>query len=242
MKILKWRFKKSFNLYAITDAHIGAKQHEAELFNKVIQTILDDPHGYCFFNGDNIEMIPPDYGINPDGQDITPDNQFRSFSALLKRLGKKVLFIRVGNHENRIYDLCGINPSLLSAEELGVPVIDKGMAEVQIFIGDKKIRIVTSHGDGYSNSAKVLQNMQDVFPGADLYFTGHTHELQEDMRFMKVDTDGDHEINRPILKVVGGSFLGWADYARLRNQKPKTPGCFVFRCAYSGIKIRQRFI
>lgn len=231
-----------FNLYALTDVHIGNNRHNRKLFRKVIETIKNDPKGYCFFNGDNVEMITPSDKMNPSGQIITPEEQLRFFVKIFKYLGKeKVLFFRSGNHDERMYRHVGVDGLRLVTEDLGIPYLGIGPQEIQIVFekGEhKRLRIVTTHGEG-CGAVKALQVMQNTFPSADLYFTGHTHEMFVDNKLCKVITDNGIEEYVPILKVAGGSFCGWCDYQRNANQQKKTEGCYVFRCSpKTGISVQ----
>jgi hypothetical protein len=224
--IHKWQFKKPINLYAFTDVHIGAKEHDKVKFAKALAMLRRDPNGYCFFNGDNLEFIPPNYGIPEGGQVQSTDEQIEIFVNLLKSLGKKVLFFRSGNHEERAWRLGGVEIARHIAREIGIPALGVGMEEVHIWVGKKKYRVVTSHGEG-GGSKKVLTNMQLAFPGADLYFSGHTHEMYYNEGNLNIDTSAGYEEFRPQIEMVGGSFLGWADYARAKNMRPTQTGNFI---------------
>jgi predicted MPP superfamily phosphohydrolase len=237
-------FKDGFNLYCITDAHIGAKDHDKAKFDKVIKALKDDPKGYCFFNGDNLEFIPPGYYISQEGQDAKVDTQVEDFVKLLKSLKNKILFIRTGNHEARAMDLCGVDIVKNIARETGLVQLGMGMEMFKIVLQKgkekKEYSLVTSHGEG-GNSKKILDNMQLTFPGADFYFSGHTHELQINEGYCSVDTSGEFEEMKKMILVVGGSFSGWADYAREKNRRPLQTGCYVFTVNWEGIKLKGRF-
>lgn len=238
-KIPVFKFTKSINLYPFTDVHIGSKDHDAEKFSKAIKALKADPNGYCFFNGDNLEFIPPNYGIPERGQALSTDEQIEVFVKLLKGLGKKVLFIRSGNHEERAWRMGGVEIAKHLSRELQIPYLSVGMEEVHVFIGKRKFRIVTSHGEGGS-SKKVLMNMQLTFPGADLYFTGHTHEFYYNEGNLNIDTSSGSEEFRPQIEMVGGSFSGWAEYARAKNLRPTQTGCFVLRLDGERISVKGK--
>lgn len=223
-----FKFSKPINLYPFTDIHIGAKDHDSTKFKKAIKILKEDPNGYCFFNGDNLEFIPPNYGIPERGQVSTPDEQIEQYVKVLKSLGKKVLFFRSGNHEERAWRLGGIEVARHISRELKIPSLSVGMEEVHIMIGKKKYRLVTSHGEGGS-SKKTLINMQLTFPGADLYFSGHTHELYFNEGNINIDTSSGKEKFKSQIEMVGGSYLGWAEYARANNMRPTQTGSFILR-------------
>ena len=236
-KINVFRFDTPINLYPFTDIHIGSKAHERLLFRKAIQKVQDDPNGYCFFNGDNVEFIPPDYGISEQGQEECVNEQIEIFVQLLKDLGPKCLFFRSGNHEARAYARAGVNLALHISREVKIPYLNVGMEEVHIYVKGRKYRIVTSHGDG-GGSKRVLDNMEKTFPAADLYFSGHTHEKYYNDSTMNIDTSSGEEEFRSQIKMVGGSYLGWADYARSKSMVPQQPGSFILRLDEESIRVK----
>jgi hypothetical protein len=237
VKINVFKFQSAINLYAITDAHIGSKAHDAVKFKKTIAQIKKDPIGYCFFNGDNIEFIPPDYGISEEGQEECVNEQIEIFVQLLNDLGPKCLFFRSGNHESRAYARAGVNLARHISREVDIPYLNVGMEEVHIYIKKKKYRIVTSHGEG-GGSKRVLDNMEKTFPAADLYFSGHTHERYYNDSTMNIDTSSGDEEFRSQIKMVGGSYLGWADYARAKNMVPQQSGSFILRLDEESIRVK----
>lgn len=237
--VLQLSFKKPINLYAFTDVHIGAKDHDSKKFELAIKTLKADPNGYCFFNGDTLEFIPPNYGIPERGQVMSTDEQIETYVKLLKSLGKKVLFFRAGNHEERAWRLGGVEIVKHIAREVKVPVLGVGMEEVQVVVGKRKFRLVTSHGEG-GGSKKVLTNMQLTFPGADLYFSGHTHEFYCNTSNMNIDTSTGFETFNQQIEMVGGSFLKWAEYARAKNMRPTQTGCFILRLDSKNMSVKGR--
>jgi len=239
MKVLRYKFKKSINLYCFTDVHIGAAGHDAEKFNKVWKKFLKDKDGYCFFNGDSFECIPPSYkDISLDGQIMGIDEQKERFIELVRQAKGKVLFIRTGNHEERIWKLVNCDLYRDIGRETGIPIVSLCMTDLHIFIGNRKIRVVSTHGVG-GGSKKILTNLQLTFPGADVYFTGHTHEKYYNSTNMWVDTSSGEEVLTNQMEIVGGSFLGWAKYARENNMRPTQTGCYILRLDESGAEIKE---
>jgi predicted MPP superfamily phosphohydrolase len=240
-KVLSIKFNKPINLYCFTDVHIGAKEHDSVKFKKAIDTLMKDPSGYCFFNGDTLEFIPPNYGIPEGGQNLSTDEQIESLVKLLKKLGKKVLFFRSGNHESRALRLGGVELSKHISRETKIPMIGVGMEEVHVWIKKRKNRLVTTHGEG-GNSKKILTNMQLTFPGADLYFSGHTHEMYINEGNMTISTSSGMEEFTNQIEMVGGSFLGWADYARSKNMRPTQTGCYVLEINENGVRAKGKIV
>jgi hypothetical protein len=239
--IKQFHFKKAINLYCFTDVHIGAKGHDAKKFQRAVELLKKDPNGYCFFNGDTVEFIPPNYGIPESGQELDIEAQLDAFEAVIKPITKKTLFIRAGNHEMRGWKLSGADPIKRIAKNASVKYLHEGMEEVHVHIGSKKLRLVTSHGEG-GGSKKVLSNMQLTFPGADLYFSGHTHEMYVNEGNLTVNTESGIEEFKKQIEIVGGSFLGWADYARAKNMRPTQTGCYILTLDQSGVRVKGKVV
>lgn len=240
-KVKSWKFKDPINLYCFTDVHLGAKDHDKAKFDKAIKFLKRDKNGYCFFNGDTLEFTPGGHHGATNDQNMSNTDQINAFVDLVKELGNKVLFFRTGNHEARAADLCDVKVYNIISNVLKIPELHRGMEEVHIYIGKKKLRLVTSHGEGGSSKRSLL-NMQATFPGADMYLTGHTHELYCNEGNLNINTsEGVEEFQRQI-EIVGGSFLGWADYARGKNMRPTETGCYVLNLTPEGIKIKGKIV
>lgn len=238
-RLKSYTFKSPINLYCFTDVHIGAKDHDKDKFDKAVKALKADPNGYCFFNGDNLEFTPGGHHGATNEQIMSNTDQINEFVSLVKELGKKVLFFRTGNHEARAADLCDVHIYDVLAKTLKVPELHRGMEEVHFKVGKTKIRLVSTHGEG-GNSKRALSNMQQAFPGADVYFTGHTHELYAEDTKQWIDTSSGEEIQKCILSIAGGSFLKWADYARGKNMIPTQTGCYILRFDENGASIKGR--
>lgn len=241
-KIKTFKFNKTINLYCFTDVHIGAREHDHVKFQKAIAALKKDPNGYCFFNGDTLEFIPPNYGIPEGGQIKSTDEQIEELVKLLNDLGKKVLFFRSGNHEARALRLGGVDLAKHISRETKVHQLHTGIDEVVIQIGSRHMRLVTSHGEGGS-SKRILDNMVWDRPGADLYFSGHTHEFKNYSEgSIQTDTSTGLEVDvEGVPMLVGGSFLGYADYARSKNMRKTQTGCYILELSTKGLNIKGKF-
>lgn len=228
-------------MYCFTDVHIGAKDHDAKKFKKALDLVKKDPNGYCFFNGDTLEFIPPNYGIPESGQNRTVDEQIEEYIKILKSLGRKCLFFRIGNHEKRLWKLGGVDLGKQISRETGIPILHDGMEEVHFQIKNKLIRFVSTHGEGGS-SKRVMTNMILTFGGADVYFSGHTHEMFCNAGNLSVRTETGMEEFRPQLEIVGGSFLQWADYARSKNMRPTQTGCYILQLGEGGASVKGQIV
>lgn len=236
-KIKSWKFNKPINLYCFTDVHMGAKDHDSKKFMKAIKMLKADKNGYCFFNGDTLEFTPGGHHGATNEQSMSNTDQINAFTNMVRDLGKKVLFFRTGNHEARAADLCDVKVYEVLSNTLKVPELHRGMEEVHLNVGKNKIRLVSSHGEGGS-SKRALANMQLSLPGADIYFTGHTHEFFYNKGNVTLDTSDGYERRKSQIEIVGGSFLGWADYARGKNMRPTQTGCYILELSENGVLVK----
>ena len=240
-KPLTFKFNKPIKLYCITDAHIGHKQHDKEKFDAVIKRIEQDKDAYCFFNGDNIEFTPGGYHGAENEQILSIDDQVMAFTDLLKRLKKKVLFFRIGNHERRAAHLIGLSLDKHLGRELGIPRLSEGYEQTHFQIKGKTWTLATSHGEG-GGTTKVMQNVVRAFKGKpDVYFLGHSHEFRNlNEGFGALDYEND--LVDDSLMLVGGSFLKFAEYAHRLNKRPTQTGCYVLNISEEGISILEKIV
>lgn len=240
-KIKKFKFNKAINLYCFTDVHMGAKDHDSKKFKKAIDILKKDKDGYCFFNGDTLEFTPGGHHGATNEQNMSNTDQLKAFTNMIKDLGKKVLFFRTGNHEARAAELCDVKVYEVLSNVLKVPELHRGMEEVHVNIKNKTLRLATTHGEG-GGSKRALMQLQLAFPGADLFFTGHTHELYCNEGNINIDTSTGFEVFKRQIEICGGSFLGWADYARSKNMRPTETGCFVLRLDENGVFVKGKIV
>ena len=84
--ILRYNFDKPIRIHAATDIHHGANEHNWKLFDRFIETVHEDPDARWFMNGDNIELIPPNYKISQRGQAMEPDEQQLTFYKRIEKI------------------------------------------------------------------------------------------------------------------------------------------------------------
>ena len=74
-RILNVKFDRPIKIHGATDVHFGALEHHDDKFQELIDEVDSDPDARWFLNGDNIELIPPNYKISQRGQLMEPDDQ-----------------------------------------------------------------------------------------------------------------------------------------------------------------------
>jgi len=216
--------KKKVNLHCITDVHVGSKVFDRLLFLKVIDKIKKDPNAYWFGNGDMLEFIPPNYHIPEGDQAFDNNEQYEQFVNMIRPIKNKCLFVRGGNHDTlRSVRLAGIDIIRVMCDDLEIPYFPFPGYTV-INYKDGSFTIASGHGkSGAKNGDMELIRLRNIFPDADMYYLGHNHQLYakpiDSFEIMK----DEEEVKRQWF-VRGGSFIGYAEYARYAMFEPQTKG------------------
>jgi len=212
--VLKYVTDKEFRLHCATDIHHGAAEHHWEKFEEFIEEVDSDPNSRWVMNGDNIELIPPNYKISQRGQDMEPDDQHITFIKRIERIADKLLFVRGGNHDMiRSVNLLGFDVSKVMADILRVPYY-RMPGYCKVTVGDRDWYFVSGHGKGGGKNGDLeLDKMAAVYSDGDVFFLGHNHQLYaKPVDSLKVVGE-EEEIHRRWY-CRGGSFLKYAEYAR----------------------------
>ena len=213
-QILDLKFDKITKIHGATDVHFGANEHHDGKFQEFIDEVDADPDARWFLNGDNIELIPPNYKISQRGQLMEPDEQHIRFIERIEPIVDKLLFIRGGNHDMiRSVNLLGFDVSKVMADMIGVPYFRlPGYSIVRIC--DKEWKLVSGHGkSGAKNGDTELDKMAAVYSEGDVFFLGHNHQLYaKPLDSLKISKKEEKIHRRWYCR--GGSFLSYADYAR----------------------------
>jgi predicted phosphodiesterase/ribosomal protein L37AE/L43A len=213
-KILECKFDKDIRIHGATDVHFGALEHHSEKFQDFIDEIDADPNARWFLNGDNIELIPPNYKISQRGQIMEPDDQHIKFIKRITPIIDKLLFIRGGNHDMiRSINLLGFDVSKIMADMVNVPYF-KLPGYTKISVGGTDWYMVSGHGKGGGKNGDLeLDKMSAVYSDGDAFFLGHNHQLYT-KPIDSLIVDGDEERLHRRWYCRGGSFLKYAEYAR----------------------------
>ena len=227
---------RPLKIHCATDVHHGANEHHDEKFDEFIEEVDSDPNAMWFLNGDNIELIPPNYKISQRGQRQEPDEQHITFIERVKKIADKLMFIRGGNHDMiRSINLLGFDVSKLLANQLGVPYYRMpGYAVINI--NGKKWNLVSGHGkSGAKNGDTELGKMAAVYSDGYVFILGHNHQLYtKPIDSLRVE-NGEERLHRRWY-CRGGSFLKYAEYARYSFFPLVRTGWVTMEFSNDGIK------
>ena len=221
--------KKKINLHCLTDVHVGSKAFDRLLFLKAIDKIKKDPNAFWFGNGDMLEFIPPNYHIPEADQAFDNNEQYEQFVKMIRPIKDKCLFIRGGNHDTlRSVRLAGIDIIRVMCDDLEIPYFPFPGYSVINYKGGV-YTFASGHGkSGAKNGDLELTRLRNIFPDADMYYLGHNHQIYaKPVDSFEIMKDSE-EVKRQWF-VRGGSFIGYAEYARYAMFEPQTKGWVEIR-------------
>jgi UDP-2,3-diacylglucosamine pyrophosphatase LpxH len=156
MELLTKQVKKDFNLYTVSDVHIGSLFCVEEKFKEVIQDIKDDKQALVYFNGDLIQGFTRNHK-NWEHTSLvagleTPIEQAEYLVELLKPIKNKIIGIGMGNHELDCMKRAGDVTKHNICKPLGVPY--GGYKAKITFMNGKKFlfKALYHHGSSTINS------------------------------------------------------------------------------------------
>lgn len=213
-------------LWLASCIHIGAREHDADLLAAYLRA-AERRRWRIALLGDLLDCGMPIGTKHPESvwQNVmTPEQQIEHAVALFKPLRRQIDMIVSGNHPDRVYKMCGIQPERQIARELGVPY---GHGWGSFMYRGK--HVLVAHGVSGALYADVTK-MLVAFEGADIFAIGHTHKLFVDEVQRNIVRPGRVPRKRDILVVRCGSFLKDAEYARPKLYAPLRTGSPIVYC------------
>lgn len=114
-------------LIILSDLHYGNPYCSEKHFLRTVDFIKERDDCYCFLNADLIEAAIRTSKGEIYQQVGSPDDQMRQVVEWLLPIKNKILGCTTGNHEIRIAELTGVDPSRYIAEKLEIPYRPNGM-------------------------------------------------------------------------------------------------------------------
>ncbi len=219
--------KPDFNLFLWSDQHFGANECNYELAGHIVSEIKNDKNAVVVLGGDLTEAIPRGYKISERGQRDNPDDQIVETSTRLKPIRDKIKLIFKGNH-NLLSRGESTDTDYIIASNLNVPY--KTVPTVIQFVTSRgTVRAAGGHGSsGAKNGDIELETLKKIFPGCQIYFLGHNHQLYAKQSGSLVyDSEGKEHWEESWI-VRTGNCLNYAEYARYSLYAPQRSGCIKF--------------
>lgn len=237
MKYTTCRIKdKVCYLYPIGDIHVGDKNFHGEGEAKLkayIDHIARTKNARVFLMGDIINVATRTSKSNPFDQTMNLQEQIRYATELLMPVKDKIIGAITGNHEARLEDSVGYNPTTAICANLGIPYF--GISAVVAFkVGVGRQPTVyhgyfhhtTGGGSTVGAAINRVDKLRQIVVNADFYVGGHNHRLGVfDTQTYEIDTNhGKIRRLRQVL-VDAGSYLSWnGSYAESKQYPPSKLG------------------
>lgn len=164
-------------------------------------------------------------------QELDPQSQMEEMTEWLRPVAEKGLIIGLltGNHEERIYNATGFEPTHLMCRELNVPYLGSA-CYLLLRVGKQTYKVYATHGRSGARlpQTKLLacRRLADIAT-ADLYLMGHVHSLETNASiYFDANKSSRTKIQRTRHFVITGSFLEYENsYAEAACLVPSRTGC-----------------
>lgn len=210
-------------IYPLGDVHIGAKTHNAPMWEEWLKFVAQRDESSLLGTGDFLNTAI--LGSKSDVYDerLTVGEAKRTLRDQLTPLAAtgRIDGLAPGNHEDRITRAIGDCPIRDVADSLEVPYVEAACLYVYT-VGEVEYEVYFRHGTGNGQSLAALSKSDKVI-SADVYVTGHTHRqaATADDYFVR---HGNVATRRKRYFVSSGSFMGYERYAAQRGYPPSRLG------------------
>jgi len=214
----------------LSDVHLGSPECNESYFMEIMQWAFENENVHLILNGDLLEASTRgSVGSGVYEQKMHTGSQLEKMLDILKPFSKegRILGITNGNHEDRIYNMSGVDVTRLMANDLKVPYFKNG-GFFKLKVGKENYHMYFTHGSSsaslpYTKIKKTLDLAR--FINVDLYGNGHVHDTQ-------VHTQDYYSINnrKNIVEqhtryfVITGHYLNWEGYAQAKSLVPSKQG------------------
>lgn len=208
----------------MSDQHYGAVDCDYTFARNMVQLIKKDKYALATSGGDTTEAIPRDYKINDKGQHCGIDQQIIRTAKELEPIARKIVVAFRGNHNSQKRGE-SVDSELMLWDRLGVPY-KTVPSLIRIKTPKGMVQLVQGHGTkSTANNDAQLWDLRKIYPGADAYALGHTHQLYaKQVGAFTYDAAGNEHWD-PVYFIRTGSFLKYSEYAREGMYLPARVGC-----------------
>lgn len=202
-----------YGIAFLSDLHFGSAYTDYAQAKADAIAIASTPGLYAVFHGDGIDnwILPKMAGLQR-GQAMPFDDEMKMFKEWLEMLGRKLLVVVAGNHDNWTYSLAGIDflQGLVNPQTF----YDQHQAIFDIIAGEHRMRFAVRHkwrGQSILNPTHGMERAaRDI--DADVYVGGHTHIATLARYFTVRDRDR--------LAILTGTYKKWDTYGHALGLPP----------------------
>tara|TARA_Y100000310_G_C20635164_1_gene790781 strand:- start:621 stop:1472 length:852 start_codon:yes stop_codon:yes gene_type:complete len=225
MQLINFKVPDNYDVYLLSDIHLGVIFHNTKAFDQVIKKIQKKKTAYVIILGDLVEGRPLGHRFfNLDSADpemLLPINQYKAFKKKIEPIKKKIITILEGNHDRQLSKQYG-NMTKEICKDLNIPF---GTFSSVITFRDKvnpgaqQFKIYCTHGAGTINSSAgdiirregfmleaIKRRLKNKVADCMGMFMGHTHKLMvaEPRQRLYLVSDGN-KIQQVYSKIHGNS-------------------------------------
>lgn len=216
-----------------SDMHNGSAQFDERKWNE-FEKLLQDPHNYVVFCGDQMEYATRSSKSDVYEQALRPAEQKRWWIEHMKAYPEKVVAVIDGNHEfNRASKEADCFPLYDIALMLGIEdryrseaaFVDIGVGKRRDTGADKQVQYVGR----LQHKAQNLTNFgtADAIEGIDFFVSGHTHKpMDKPLGKLIYDPHNKTVRERSVENIVGGHFLAFGGYGERGGYRPTSQKLF----------------
>jgi hypothetical protein len=235
-------------ILVLSDLHVGDKAFGKESKAKLlgyIDWVEKHPNARIILNGDLLNTATRGSKTSPFEQDMTLEEQINTVARYLEPVKDRIIGAVMGNHERRILDFAGYDPTTAILTMLGLSVADlyyKFTGVVKIKVG-KRNRGMGKQGTGVSYTVafshttgggkligsklnRVDQMRRSTVGNADLYLGSHNHSLSTAVVVCNEYNPYSETIEQRKQVIVScGGYLEWnSSYAEAMQLEPMELG------------------
>lgn len=208
---------------AFGDLHYGLKECDIVRAKRMLDYCLAK-NTYVLLMGDLMECgIKSSVGRSIYQQKLSPGEQLEAIIELFKPLAEKGLILGslMGNHEDRILKLTGVNVIKIFCKTLDIPYLGDACWNL-FYAGNQSYTVYALHGRSGSRfvytKLKAAVDIAHTFD-ADLLLMGHVHELTDDfLQVQSVDKTRKKVIEKKRFIVLTGHYVGYdRSYAQMKG-------------------------
>ena len=164
----------------ISDVHLGSPHTNYEAFFADVDTIAGDPRLYLMKGGDWCDKFMGQFKdkMAPANALQPPQIQLLVTERLMKHLGKAIVAICGGNHDNMDSRQTGISTEYFIHRDLQIPVLPQG-GLVELNVGGVVYKILWKHNYRFNSSLNQFnahhRMLETLAPDADVVVMEHEH-------------------------------------------------------------------
>lgn len=234
-------------LMVLGDLHIGDKAFGAKsrkLLEDNIKWVADNENCMVILNGDLLNTATRSSKTSPFEQDMTLEEQIAEAAKLLSPIKDRIIGAVMGNHERRVMDFAGFDPTIAILTMLHLDLEEvyfKFCGIIKLKIGTRMSRgsevnkvaytIAFHHTTGGgkligSKLNRVDQMTHSTVANADLYLGSHNHSLSTANKIVNEFNPYSETVEQRKQTLVScGGYLEWNDsYAEAMQLEPVSMG------------------